>query len=273
MKTVITSRRFLARMPLSLGNDVKLIELEDAVGDISKWQRIRAFLIVLLLPGWMIDRWILGMGRQSLDDIATIIFSSGSTGEPKGVMLSHRNIASNTESMVAHLNVDYRDRVLGVLPFFHSFGYTVTLWVPMVIGASSVYYPDPRQAKEIGDLCRTYRGTALLSTATFLRFYLRRCEPDDFRSLRILVCGAEKLPPSLAREFAAKFGVLPMEGYGCTELSPVVAADVADQEIDGLKQIGNKIGTVGHPVPGVAVRIADPDTLRPLPQGHEVSFW
>jgi acyl-[acyl-carrier-protein]-phospholipid O-acyltransferase/long-chain-fatty-acid--[acyl-carrier-protein] ligase len=217
----------------------------------------------------MIERWVLGLGRHSLDDIATIIFSSGSTGEPKGVMLSHRNIACNAESMVSHLRIDHHDRVLGVLPFFHSFGYTVTLWTPLLIGASAVHHADPRQAKEIGELCRKDRCTVFLATATFLRFYLRRCDPDDFRSLNILICGAEKLPPSLAREFEAKFGVLPMEGYGCTELSPVVSANIADQEINGVKQIANKIGTVGQPIPGVAVRIIDPDTLQPLPVGRE----
>ena len=271
LKAVVTSQRFLGRMPLDLGDDVKLIHLEDAAGAIGKWQRIRTFLTVLLLPGWMIDRWVLGMGRHSLDDIATIIFSSGSTGEPKGVMLSHRNIASNAESIVAHVDVDHHDRVLGVLPFFHSFGYTVALWMPLVISGSVVYHPDPRQAKEIGDICKTHQCTVLLSTGTFLRFYLRRCEPDDFRTLRILICGAEKLPTSLTKEFEAKFGVLPTEGYGCTELSPVVSANIADQEIAGTRQVGNKLGTIGQPIPGVAVRTYDPDTMTmtPLPLGQE----
>ncbi len=267
LRTVITSRRFLAKLPLDLGEQVTLILLEDAAGAIGKLQRIRAFLTVLLLPGWVIDRWILRMGHQSLDDIATIIFSSGSTGDPKGVMLSHRNIACNVESMVAHLDVDHRERVLGVLPFFHSFGYTVTLWVPLVIGGSAVYYADPRQAKDVGDLCRVHQCTVLASTATFLRFYLRRCEPDDFRSLRILVCGAEKLPPSLALEFGQKFGILPTEGYGCTELSPVVSANTSDQLFHGITQINNRIGSIGRPIPGVAARILDAETLQPLSPG------
>jgi acyl-[acyl-carrier-protein]-phospholipid O-acyltransferase / long-chain-fatty-acid--[acyl-carrier-protein] ligase len=269
LKAVITSKRFLARMPLDLGPDVKVILLEEAAGAIGKWRRIRAFLTVLLLPGWMIDRWVLGLGGHSLDDIATIIYSSGSTGEPKGVMLSHRNIAANAESVVAHINVDHRDRVLGVLPFFHSFGYTITLWLPLVIGGSAVYHADPRQAKEIGEQCRKYRCTILLATATFLRFYLRRCEPDDFKTLRIIACGAEKLPVSLAKEFEAKFGVLPLEAYGCTELAPAVALNVPDQEIGGTRQVGNKFGSVGQPCPGIAARIVDPETIKPLPIGQE----
>ena len=269
MKTVITSKRFLARLPLDLGPDVRLVHLEDAAGVIGKWQRIRTFLLVLLLPGWVIERWLLGLGSHSLDDIATIIFSSGSTGEPKGVMLSHRNIASNAESTVAHIGVTHRDRILGVLPFFHSFGYTVTFWMPLAIGGSTVYYPDPRAAKEIGELCRKHKATIFLGTATFMRFYLRRCEPDDFRSLRLLVCGAEKLPPALARDFEAKFGILPLEGYGITELSPVVSANIPDQEIDGTKYLCNKVGTVGQPIPGVAARILDADSSQPVPIGQE----
>ncbi len=269
MKSVVTSKRFLARMPLDLGPDVKLVILEEAAAAISKWQRIRTFLTVLFLPGWMIERWILGLGRHSLDDIATIIFSSGSTGEPKGVMLSHRNIAANAESTVAHIDVQHRDRILGVLPFFHSFGYTVTLWMPLAIGGSTVYHADPRQAKEIGELCRTHRCSIFLGTATFMRFYMRRSQPEDFKTLRLIVCGAEKLAPALARDFEAKFGILPLEGYGITELSPVISANMPDQEIDGVKFVCNKIGTVGHPIPGVAARIVDIDSRQLAPVGHE----
>ncbi len=269
LKFVVTSKRFLSRMPLELDEGVTLIPLEEAAGEIGTWQRIQAFLTVLLVPGWVIDRWVLGMGRHSLDDIATIIFSSGSTGEPKGVKLSHRNIVCNAESIVAHINVDHRDRILGILPFFHSFGYTITIWMPLVIGGSAVFHPDPRQAKEIGELCRKFECTILLATATFLRFYLRRCDPVDFKSLRLIVCGAEKLPPVLAKEFEAKFGILPLEGYGVTELSPVVSANIPDQEVAGMTQLANKIGTVGQPLPGIALRIADVDTLQLLPPGGE----
>src|SRR4029077_5052752 len=120
----------------------------------------------------------------------------------------------------------------------------VILWLPLQLGASAVFFPDPRQAKEIGELCKTHRCTGFLSTATFLRFYLRRCGPDDFRTMRIIVCGAEKLPPALAKEFEENFGVLPLQGYGCTELSPTVAVDVPDVDVKGIKQIRNKIGTV-----------------------------
>ncbi|HEX3149440.1 MAG TPA: AMP-binding protein [Gemmataceae bacterium] len=268
LRTVVTAQRFRARMPLDL-EGIEVIYLEDALAGITKWQRIRSLLAVVLLPGWFIERVILGLGKHKLDDVATIIFSSGSTGEPKGVPLTYRNISSNTASAADHIALFPNDRLLGALPFFHSFGYSLILWLPLQIGASVVLFPDPRQAKEVGELCRVHRCTGLLSTATFLRFYLRRCEPEDFRTFRIIVCGAEKLPPALAQEFHQKFGVLPMEGYGCTELAPAVAFNVADIEYDGIKQIRNKIGTVGHPIPGVVCRIVDPDTNQPLPIGSE----
>ncbi len=268
MRTIVTSKKFLARVPLEM-EGVTLIHLEDALRGITKWQRIRSLLAVILLPGWVLEHLVLGLGKHKLDDIATIIFSSGSTGEPKGVPLSYRNISSNTAAGVVHLSLVPNDRLLGVLPFFHSFGYTALLWLPIQIGGSAVFYPDPRQAKEIGELAKNHRCTGMLGTATFLRFYLRRCEPDDFQTLRILVCGAEKLPVGLAQEFEAKFGILPMEGYGCTELSPIVAVNVSDVDVKGIKQIRNKLGTVGHPIPGVACRVIDPDSEKPLPPGAE----
>jgi acyl-[acyl-carrier-protein]-phospholipid O-acyltransferase/long-chain-fatty-acid--[acyl-carrier-protein] ligase len=217
----------------------------------------------------VLDRWVLRLGRHGVRDLATVIFSSGSTGEAKGVMLTHGNVAANVASMVEATCLDDEDRALGVLPFFHSFGYAVTLWVPLQVGASAVYHADPRQAKEIGELCRKYRCSIYLSTATFLRFCLKKCEPGDFRSLRILMCGAEKLPRSLAQDFHARFGVLPLEGYGCTELSPAAAANMPDLEVDGLIHVANRPGTVGPPLPGVAARVLHPDTRAPLPPGEE----
>jgi acyl-[acyl-carrier-protein]-phospholipid O-acyltransferase/long-chain-fatty-acid--[acyl-carrier-protein] ligase len=201
--------------------------------------------------------------------LATVVFSSGSTGEPKGVMLTHRNLSANVESIVQAIDPGPTDRLLGILPFFHSFGYTVTMWVPLQVGSSLVYQADPRQSKETGDLCRTYGCTILLTTPTFLRFNSKRCDTGDFKTLRILMCGAEKLSTSLAQEFQEKFGVSVLEGYGCTELSPVAAANVPDYQEGNVCQIGNKPGTIGRPVPGVVARIADPETFETLPAGRE----
>ncbi|HZT80591.1 MAG TPA: AMP-binding protein, partial [Gemmataceae bacterium] len=226
IRHVLTSQRFLDPKPLDLGGSgAELVVLDQYKPRFTLWMRLSRFLAAVLLPGWVLDRWLLGLGGHTTADLATVIFSSGSTGEPKGVMLTHANVAANAASVLDVVEVTARDRLLGILPFFHSFGYTVTLWVPLVAGASLVYHADPRQAKKIGELCRKHRCTIFLATPTFLRFCLRQCDPADFATLRLLICGAEKLPQPLACDFHRKFGVLPLEGYGCTETSPVAATN------------------------------------------------
>jgi acyl-[acyl-carrier-protein]-phospholipid O-acyltransferase/long-chain-fatty-acid--[acyl-carrier-protein] ligase len=269
IRHVLTSRRFTDRLPLDPGPGVELVYLEDFASRVGKWQRLRTFLTVVLLPAFVLERWILRLGGHKQDDLATVIFSSGSTGDPKGVMLTHGNVAANVESIVQGTGLAAQDSILGVLPFFHSFGYTVTLWAPLQLGMSVVYHADPRAAREIGELCRDYRCTVYVTTPTFLRFCLRKCEPTDFASLHFLICGAEKLPASLAQDFHKKFGVMPLEGYGCTELAPVASANLPDEPIDGYLEVNNKLGSIGPPLPGIAARIHHPETLAPQPPGEE----
>lgn len=267
IRRIVTAKLFVHKVPLDAGPGVELIYLEDLGKTITNFQRALTYLSVVLCPAWIMER-ALGLLAQKPDDLATVIFSSGSTGDPKGIMLSHRNLSANTESMVQAIDPTKKDRLMGILPFFHSFGYTVTLWVPLQVGASLVFHPDPRQAKEIGDIIREHKVTIFLSTPTLLRFCLKRCGPDDFRSVRILMVGAEKMPPALADEFQKKLGILPMEGYGCTELSPAAIVNVPDVEDGGVRQVGNKLGTIGQPLPGIAARIVDPDTGKELPPGQ-----
>ena len=269
VRVIVTAKRFLLRVPLDLPDEVQRIYLEDVLAAITKWQQVRTFLLALFLPGWVIDRFVLRLHRHSANNILTIVFSSGSTGEPKGVVLSHRNVGSNVAAAIRTIQIRPEDRLFGVLPFFHSFGYTVCLWAPLVAGAVVVYYPDPRGAKEVGLLVRKHRATLAISTATFLRFYLRRCGPDDFRSVRLLICGAEKLPVKLQEEFRARFGVLPLEGYGCTELSPVVSTNLPNTTVGGFTQVCNVQGTIGQPITGVCVRAFTQDSREPLPPGQE----
>jgi acyl-[acyl-carrier-protein]-phospholipid O-acyltransferase/long-chain-fatty-acid--[acyl-carrier-protein] ligase len=269
VRVVVTAKRFLLRVPLDLPDEVQRIYLEDVLTAITKWQQVRTFLLALVLPGWVIDRFVLRLHRHSANNILTIVFSSGSTGEPKGVVLSHQNVGSNVAAAIRTIQIRPGDRLFGVLPFFHSFGYTVCLWAPLVAGAVVVYYPDPRGAKEVGLLVRKHRATLAISTATFLRFYLRRCEADDFRSIRLLICGAEKLPVKLQEEFRARFGVLPLEGYGCTELSPVVSTNLPNTTVGGFTQVCNVQGTIGQPITGVCVRAFTQDSREPLPPGQE----
>ena len=266
---ILTARLFTRKMPLDPGPGVELIALEDFRKEVTTWQRLRTLLGVLLLPGWVQEYWQLGLGKHSKDHVAAVIFSSGSTGEPKGVMLTHGNIAANADAMIEAIRLRPQDRAMAVLPFFHSFGFTVTLWVPLQTGTSIVYFPDPRQAQEIGEIIRKHHCTIYLTTPTFLRMCLRRCQPEDFRSLRLLAVGAEKLAPSLAQEFQAKFGIEPLEAYGCTELSPAATANLPDREKHGRKLLTHKPGTIGQPIPGVAARVVHPETFAPLPADQE----
>jgi acyl-[acyl-carrier-protein]-phospholipid O-acyltransferase/long-chain-fatty-acid--[acyl-carrier-protein] ligase len=269
IRKVLTSKLFCRKVPLEPGPGVELVYLEDFRKEITRTERIRAFLGILLIPGFIHEYLLMGLGGHKTEDLCTIIFSSGSTGDPKGVMLTHGNIASNVESVIQAIDPQPRDRLLSILPFFHSFGYTITLWVPLQVGASTAFHANPLQAREIGELCKQHECTIFVSTPTFLRSYLRRCDPDDFKSLRILVCGAEKMPPTLAQEFKQKFGVEPLEGYGCTELSPVASVNVPDWNDGSAKQFGNKPGTIGLPIPGVAARVVHRETLQGLPPGQE----
>jgi acyl-[acyl-carrier-protein]-phospholipid O-acyltransferase/long-chain-fatty-acid--[acyl-carrier-protein] ligase len=198
------------------------------------------------------------------DALATVIFSSGSTGAPKGVMLSHYNVLVNIEAMAQLFWIGERDRIVGVLPFFHSFGYTVTIWFPLIAGCGVVYHPNPTDAKAVGELIAKHRATFLLSTPTFCAGYTRKCSAEELASLRFVLVGAEKLREPIATAFREKFGVELLEGYGCTEMAPVVAVNAPNFQAGKDSQTGNKAGTVGHPLPGVAAQVVDAATFAPL---------
>ncbi len=222
--------------------------------------KARAFLAARFAPISLLSRALPSRGNLGPDSLATVIFSSGSTGEPKGVMVSHYNAIANIEAIAQVFRISSRDRVVGALPFFHSFGYTVTVWFPLVAGCGAVYHANPMDAKGLGEMVAKYRGTLLLSTPTFCSAYARKCSREEFSTIRYVLVGAEKLREPVAEAFREKFGIEPLEGYGCTEMSPVIAVNLPD---------GFKRGAVGHPIPGVAARIVDPATFEPLPPNSE----
>ncbi|MGA9117537.1 MAG: acyl-[ACP]--phospholipid O-acyltransferase [Bacteroidota bacterium] len=266
IQTVVTSRAFLEKVHLTVPG--KTILLEDLAGHPRTGEKLLAMVLAWLVPVPLLER-ALGRGRAvSLDDLATVIFSSGSTGDPKGVMLTHYNIVSNIEQMGQTFAFHKSDRILGILPFFHSFGFTATIMVPTALGVGVVYHPNPLDAQVIGDLVEKYRVTFLVATPTFLQAYLRRVEPEQFGSLQFIMAGAEKLPERLAVAFEDKFGIRPLEGYGCTECAPVVTVNTHDFRAAGFRQVGAKRGKIGHPLPGLSVRIVDPTTMLPLPVGQ-----
>jgi acyl-[acyl-carrier-protein]-phospholipid O-acyltransferase/long-chain-fatty-acid--[acyl-carrier-protein] ligase len=259
IKTVVTSKLFMKKMSnLSLpGNTVFF---EELAASMTGFDRFTAFLKALFVPA----RILVHERRIKPDDCATIVFSSGSSASPKGIMLSHHNIISNLEQMNTVFDFSRDDCMCAALPFFHSFGLTVTLWFPLVAGFRVAYHPSPLDGNIIVDIIKEQKATILPSTPTFLQTYMRKAEPADFASLRLIISGAEKLKPQFAREFLEKFGVAPLEGYGATEMSPVAALNVPNIDLWGRKEAGTRQGTIGRLLPGMSARIVDPDTKAPL---------
>jgi acyl-[acyl-carrier-protein]-phospholipid O-acyltransferase / long-chain-fatty-acid--[acyl-carrier-protein] ligase len=263
LRCIVTSRRFLEKVKLALPEE-RLLYLEDVHAGLAPRAKLLALLAARFTPARLLGR---PHGFHA-DRLATVIFSSGSTAEPKGVMLSHHNILSNIEALRMVFQPRPADCVCGILPFFHSFGFTATLWFPLVSGFAAVYHVNPLDAGRVAELVRTHRATLLFATPTFLSAYLRKATPEDFASLRQVLAGAEKLREALAQAFREKFDIALLEGYGATELAPVATLNVPDAAGGGVHQTGHKPGSVGHPLPGVAIRIVDPDSGAPRPYGE-----
>ncbi|VGO15839.1 Bifunctional protein Aas [Pontiella desulfatans] len=260
IKTVITARPFVEKIGGKCPVPDDAVFLEDMAKGIAHGTKIRALLKALFLPATM----LYPSRNFSPDAPATIIFSSGSTGDPKGVMLSHHNILSNTEALGMIIRFEKTDRLCSILPLFHSFGFTATLWGPLTVGFFSCFHPNPVEGAAIAEMVRKNRLTLLFATPTFLLTYLAKAKQDDFISLRLIMTGAEKLKKKLADRFEERFGIRPMEGYGATELSPVTSLNLPDADVAGFRQTGLREGSVGHPIPGVTAKLVHPDSGEEL---------
>ena len=268
IRHVLTSHRMMEKLREKSPFEVKaeLVYLEDFKDTVTKADKLVAAAQTWLLPAAVLERW-LGLTKTNPDDVLTVIFTSGATGQPKGVMLTHRNVGSNVEAFDAIIHIRKDDVVVGILPIFHSFGYTVTLWTVLALAPKGIYHFSPLEARPVGKLCREHGATILVATPTFLRSYLRRCEPEDFATLEVIVAGAEKMPIELAAAFEKKFGVRPIEGYGATEVSPVVSANIPPSRAIGSARQGVKEGSVGPPLPGIKAKVIDLDTGEDLGVG------
>ena len=252
--TILTSRTFLSKAGLEPMDG--MVFLEDVLKETSAAAKLLMLVAARVLPAALIESIFLA--APDAEGIATIIFSSGSTGVPKGVMLSHANILANIDSANRAIRLNNADVMLGVLPFFHAFGYMGTLWLPLIIGFGVAYHPNPTDAKTIGEMAERYRATLLISTPTFCGTYTRVCKPEQFAALRFAIVGAEKLRPATAAAFKERFGHDLVEGYGCTEMSPVVAVNVPDRDITSTENLPR--GSVGRPLPGIDAKIVDIST-------------
>ncbi len=265
LKHVITSRKFVEKVGLEVG--APTIYLEDIKEKISLGDKVFAALNAKLRSADGLHR-ALGLSRKQHSDPLTIIFTSGSTGVPKGVVLTCGNIESNVQGIDTAIHLSSEDVVLGILPFFHSFGYTVTLWSALALPCAAVYHYSPLEPRPIGKLAAHYGATVLLATPTFLRSYIRRVEPEQFKKLNVVVVGAEKMPIALADDFQQRFGVRPVEGYGTTELSPLVSVNIPPSRVGNRKDPGLLEGSVGRTVIGVEARVVGIEDDRVLPTGE-----
>jgi len=257
IKHVLTSRKFMERFDFKL--DAELIYLEDLREQVTLVDKLAGAFAAYLVPITILERW-LGLHKLKPDDLFTIIYTSGSTGKPKGVMLSFDNIGTNISAIEVALMLDGHDTVCGILPLFHSMGFTIGMWAPLASDVKGAYHFSPLDAKVIGKLCQDYKITIMVSTPTFLRSYLRRCTPEEFASMELVVTGAEKLPNDLLAAFEERFKVRPMEGYGTTELSPVVSVNVPPNRTSDGTTKRAKVGTVGQPVQLVKAKIIHHET-------------
>ena len=257
VRHVLSTEKFISKTGLEV--DAEMVMLDSLRDKVSIVDKAVAFIQAYLIPAFLLDA-VLGLNKIQADDLLTVIFTSGSTGMPKGVLLSNANISHNVDAIDRAVRLNSRDTVLGILPFFHSFGYSVTLWAVQTLGPCGVYHFNPLDAKQVGKLSEKYGVTVLLGTPTFLRGYLRRIKPEQFSKLDVAVVGAEKMPADLFEAFEEKFGVRPVEGYGATELSPLVSVNIPPSRSPAKFQRDRVEGSVGRPLPGVSARVVTPDT-------------
>ncbi|MCB9895647.1 MAG: AMP-binding protein [Planctomycetes bacterium] len=263
LKTVLASKQFLRKGNIQPPANVEVIYLEDVARGIGGFAKLKALLAAKYLPYRSLLSFAGALREASMDDDHAVIFSSGSTAEPKGIPVTHFNIVSNIEQAARVLDLDEHDGLIHMLPFFHTFG-NFLLWAGLHWGAAMYFLPNPLDADAVGAMAQKYKATILVATPTFFQIYCKKCTPEQFASLRIIVAGAEKLPQPFAARWLEKYGVPIWEGYGCTECSPVVGVNLPDYR----DQRGSLNGGVGRPLPGIQIRIVDPDTREPVKRGE-----
>ena len=247
----------------------KILKLDELLPPMKR-QIIFWWIIALLVPARLLLR-LLQIPKEGGHAEAVLLFTSGTTGDPKGVVVSHRNVVGNVSQFRQLLDARKTDAILGSLPFFHTFGSTVTLWYPLIEGVRIVTFPNPLDAAKCAALIEQYGLTFLLATPTFLRLYLRKAEPEHLRSLRLIIVGAEKLPLDLASHFEQRFQKKVFEGYGLTETAPVVSVNLPEPTPSAAPT--SRLGSVGRLAPGIAAEIREPETKRKLSLFETGMLW
>jgi acyl-[acyl-carrier-protein]-phospholipid O-acyltransferase/long-chain-fatty-acid--[acyl-carrier-protein] ligase len=253
-KTIITSRALLEKIGCRLVPG--MVFIEDIMERVSVNDKLTAAMRSKLPTPVLLK--VIHQGEP--DDNAVILFTSGSEKDPKAVQLTHRNLYNNIMASLERLNVNENDIMMGILPLFHVFGHNTNFWLPLFVGMTIVTYANPIDYKQIPIIVREEKASILIATPVFFMGYLRKSKDGDFRTIRIAVAGADKLPETLRMGFKEKHGVDILEGYGATETAPVVSVNVPNE---------SKPGSIGRPLPNVQVMIADIQTGDELPRGQE----
>jgi acyl-[acyl-carrier-protein]-phospholipid O-acyltransferase / long-chain-fatty-acid--[acyl-carrier-protein] ligase len=261
IRTIISAAPYLKRIG-DPGLPHRMLLIEQMLPAIPKLSVIWHLVLTLLLP----PRWR-DQGRPN--DVACLVFSSGSTGDPKGVQLTHAQILANCDGIRRALDVGAGDVVLTPLPLFHSFGLVPGMWLGLECGFAIAAHPDPTDAKGLGDLAARAKATFAITTATFVRGWLRRIPAEQLQHLRFAAAGAEKCPKELREAFKAKYGADLLEGYGCTELAPLVSVNLQAVTRVGETEIRTRDSTVGRAIPGIHVFATHMETRAALPTGQE----
>jgi acyl-[acyl-carrier-protein]-phospholipid O-acyltransferase / long-chain-fatty-acid--[acyl-carrier-protein] ligase len=273
IRVAITATQFMKRVK-DFPWPQEILKLDQVLPQL-KAQILFWWMMSIFVPGFLLRQW-LQVPKRGGHGEAVLLFTSGSSGEPKGVVLSHRNIVGNVSQFRELLDAKKEDAILATLPFFHSFGCTVTLWFPLMEGIRIVTYPTPLEVAKNASLIEKYKLTLLLATPTFLRGYLRKAEPQQLRSLRLIITGAEKLPLDLAKAFEERFQQHVFEGYGLTETSPVVSVNLPEPEPTRpgeQVQPSSRLGSVGKMAPGIAAEIREPETGKKLSLHETGMVW
>ncbi|MGF1450815.1 MAG: AMP-binding protein [Opitutales bacterium] len=273
LRTMITAQKlkddFEKRFPDFPWLD-NTIDVREVLMSLPKWHTALVWGATRLLPGGVLANW-LAAKRKGGNEEAGLLFTSGSEGKPKGAILSHRNIIGNCEQVRELGIVPRKCPLLCNLPIFHSFGFTVQLFVPVFTGARAVFTPSPLDFKLAAQAIEKDQAEVLLGTPTFFRPYLTKVQPEQLKSVRLVVAGAEKVPESFHKKWVERFPDKTfLEGYGLTETSPIATLNIPDippseERPEGFT--GTRAGSVGKPLAGMVARVVDPESEEPLPQG------
>ena len=272
LATVITTREFARTADADGKLSTAVVKyFEDAEAAIGAARRNRLSVICRLMPTRLIARWFVRGNTTDVDQVATILFSyrADAPEEPRGVMLTHHNLLSNLESLRQIFRVTREDCILGLIPFSNSMSFASTLLLPALAGARVAFGAELLGQPGLGAFCRANRITLIPASPAMLASILDTVEAADLPHLRQVAVGGGELDDEVRARFHAKFGVEPLQGYGCPECAPLISLNVPDYDQPAIRQPGTRRGSAGHPVPGVSVRIVDPSTGAPVGPGVE----